>query len=97
MNQCQPLAESIDVKIIFYEKKRDGGPCLKYQKIKGEARMAHLWRKEYKDRSRILDKFYTKQAVVKRCLDEVNKLPYIYDCVIEPSAGDGAFYKKYRT
>jgi hypothetical protein len=29
--------------------------------------------------------------VVKRCLDEVNKLPYIYDCVIEPSAGDAAF------
>ena len=39
--------------------------------------MAHIWRKEYKDRSRILDKFYTKQEVVKRCLDEVNKLPYL--------------------
>ncbi len=55
--------------------------------------MAHIWRKEYTDRSRILDKFYTKQEVVKRCLDEVHKLPYTYDCVIEPSAGDGAFYK----
>ena len=55
--------------------------------------MAHIWRKEHKDRSRILDKFYTKQGVVSRCLDEVHKLPYIYDCVIEPSAGDGAFYK----
>ena len=55
--------------------------------------MAHIWRKEYKDRSRILDKFYTKQKVVKRCLDEVNKMPHIYDCVIEPAAGDGAFYK----
>ena len=41
--------------------------------------MAHIWRKEHKDRSRILDKFYTKQEIVKRCLDEVNKLPYIYD------------------
>ena len=40
-----------------------------------------------------MDKFYTKQEVVKRCLDEINKLPYKYDCVIEPSAGDGAFYK----
>ena len=49
--------------------------------------MAHVWRKKYKSRNRILDKFYTKQGVVKRCLDEVNKLPYRYDCVIEPSAG----------
>ena len=55
--------------------------------------MAHIWRKAYKDRSRTLDKFYTKQEVVKRCLDQVNKLPYVYDCMIEPSAGDGAFYK----
>ncbi len=53
--------------------------------------MAHVWRKKYKSRNRILDKFYTKQEVVKRCLDEVNKLPYLYDCVIEPSAGDAAF------
>ena len=55
--------------------------------------MTHVWRKEHKNPNRILDKFYTKQEVVKRCLDEVNKLPYRYDCVIEPSAGDGAFYK----
>ena len=55
--------------------------------------MAHVWRKKYKNQSRIMDKFYTKQEVVKRCLDELNKLPYTYDCVIEPSAGDGAFYK----
>ena len=55
--------------------------------------MAHVWRKKTKNRNRILDKFYTKQEVVKRCLEEVNKLPYLYDCVIEPSAGDGAFYK----
>ena len=55
--------------------------------------MAHIWRKEQKDNSRILDKFYTKQEVVERCLDEIHKLPYTYDCVIEPSAGDGAFYK----
>ena len=39
--------------------------------------MTHIWRKEYKDRSRILDKFYTKQEVVKRCLDEVNKLIFL--------------------
>ena len=45
--------------------------------------MAHIWRKEYTDRSRILDKFYTKQEVVRKCLDEVHKLPYTYDCVIE--------------
>ena len=56
--------------------------------------MAHIWRKERTDQSRILDKFYTKEEVVKRCLDEIQKLPYIYDCVIEPSAGNGAFYKK---
>ncbi len=56
-------------------------------------KMTYIWRKEYKDHSRSLDKFYTKQEVVKRCLDEITKLPYIYDCVIEPSAGDGAFYK----
>ena len=55
--------------------------------------MAHIWRKERTDQSRILDKFYTKEEVVKRCLDEIQKLPYIYDCVIEPSAGNGAFYK----
>ena len=55
--------------------------------------MAHIWRKEHTDESRILDKFYTKQEVVKRCLDEVYKLPYTFDCVIEPSAGDGAFYE----
>ena len=55
--------------------------------------MAHIWRKEHTDESRILDKFYTKQEVVKRCLDEVHKLPYTFDCVIEPSAGDGAFYE----
>ncbi len=55
--------------------------------------MTHIWRKEYKNRSRILDKFYTKQKVVKRCLDEVHKLPYIYDCVVAPSAGDVASIK----
>lgn len=36
--------------------------------------MAHIWRKKYKNDSRILDKFYTKQEVVKRCLEAVNKL-----------------------
>ena len=55
--------------------------------------MAHVWRKEHRNRNRILDKFYTKQEVAKRCLEETKKLPYIYDCVIEPAAGDGAFYK----
>ena len=55
--------------------------------------MTHVWRKKHKAHSRVLDKFYTKQEVVKKCLDEVSKLPYTYDCIIEPSAGDGAFYK----
>ena len=27
--------------------------------------MAHVWRKKYKSRNRILDKFYTKPEVVK--------------------------------
>ena len=35
--------------------------------------MAHVWRKEHKNRNRILDKFYTKQEVVKRCLEEVKE------------------------
>lgn len=39
--------------------------------------------------SRNLDKFYTKPLVVERCL---SLLPLAqYDCVVEPSAGDGAW------
>ena len=30
--------------------------------------MAHVWRKKHKNSGRILDKFYTKQEVVERCL-----------------------------
>lgn len=37
-----------------------------------------------------LDKFYTKRTVAKTCLNELNLLEY--DCVIEPSAGDGSFF-----
>ncbi len=52
----------------------------------------HTWRKTHEDRSRLLDKFYTKQETVKLCLNAIDKLPHRYDCVIEPAAGDGAFY-----
>lgn len=37
-----------------------------------------------------LDKFYTKSEVVQECLKYIDL--DAYDCVIEPSAGDGAFY-----
>ena len=36
------------------------------------------------------DKFYTKKEVVKECLEYIDF--NLYDFVIEPSAGDGAFY-----
>lgn len=55
--------------------------------------MPHVWRKTHKNRNRVLDKFYTREKIVKRCLEQVRQLPYHYDCVIEPSAGNGAFYK----
>lgn len=39
-----------------------------------------------------LDKYYTKRDVVRKCLAVVGDLPREYDLVVEPSAGDGAFY-----
>lgn len=43
-----------------------------------------------------LDQFYTNDDVSEKCLDILQK--YInyndYDCVLEPSAGTGSFYKK---
>ena len=38
-----------------------------------------------------LDKYYTKHSVVLKCLEKLGDLAY-YDCVIEPSAGNGAFF-----
>ncbi len=52
----------------------------------------HQNRKVYTDKKKVFDKYYTKKEVVRNCLNTVKKLPYFYDCVIEPSAGDGAFY-----
>ncbi len=43
-----------------------------------------------------LDQYYTKKEVVRRCLKKVGELPHKYDLVIEPSAGNGAFYDEIR-
>lgn len=40
-----------------------------------------------------LDQYYTKPEIVDMCLGELGALSD-FDCVIEPSAGDGAFYSK---
>lgn len=39
-----------------------------------------------------LDKFYTKESIVNECLSYLNL--DAYDCIIEPSAGNGAFSNK---
>lgn len=39
-----------------------------------------------------LDKYYTKTEVVRQCLEKVAELPHEYDLIIEPSAGEGAFF-----
>ena len=39
-----------------------------------------------------LDKYYTRTEVVKRCVDSIPDMDS-YDCMIEPSAGAGAFVK----
>lgn len=46
-----------------------------------------------------LDKYYTKPEVVERCLVALQEANLMckYDCVIEPSAGGGAFCKTLRT
>lgn len=38
----------------------------------------------------ILDRFFTKEEVAKKCLDSIPNLNK-YDCIIEPSAGEGSF------
>ena len=52
--------------------------------------MHQLNRKEVSCQLKKLDKYYTKKSVVLTCLENVSLLEY--DCVIEPSAGAGAFY-----
>ena len=43
-------------------------------------RMAHVWRKKRKNRSRTLGYMvYKNRIVVEKRLDEVNRLPYRYD------------------
>ena len=37
-----------------------------------------------------LDKFYTPVSVAKKCIDFIPNLD-TYDCIIEPSAGEGSF------
>lgn len=46
------------------------------------------------DSNKLLDKYYTKLEVVRKCLSVVNDIGHEYDCVVEPSAGDGAFYNE---
>lgn len=38
----------------------------------------------------ILDRFFTKKEVAKKCIDFIPNLD-TYDCIIEPSAGEGSF------
>ena len=49
-------------------------------------------RKEPVTKGQAFDKYYTKKEVVKKCLEIVRGMPYEYDLVVEPSAGNGAFY-----
>lgn len=41
----------------------------------------------------ILDRFYTKEETVKKCLSELKLNEY--DCIIEPSAGSGSFLNEF--
>jgi len=52
----------------------------------------HQNRRKPATQSQSLDQYYTKRAVVKKCLAAVEKMPHEYDLVIEPAAGAGAFY-----
>lgn len=47
-----------------------------------------------KGRKDPLDKFYTSTDAVKQCLKQLDLS--IYDCIIEPSAGNGSFLKELR-
>ncbi len=51
-------------------------------------------RKSPRTKDKALDQYYTKKEVVEVCLKKIAELPYSYDLVIEPSAGNGAFYKE---
>lgn len=41
-----------------------------------------------------LDKYYTKKSIVKLCLKKLSEIERDFDFVIEPSAGNGAFYNE---
>ncbi len=51
-------------------------------------------RKKPETTGKALDKYYTKRSIVDLCLQKVEELSHSYDLVIEPSAGDGAFYDR---
>ncbi len=40
-----------------------------------------------------LDKFYTKENIVKECLEKIKDKFDNYDIILEPSAGNGSFLK----
>ena len=42
------------------------------------------------DKAYELDQYYTKKDIAQRCLNTIDLSPY--DLVVEPSAGEGAFY-----
>ena len=52
--------------------------------------MHQLHRKKPRCQHKLLDKYYTKKQVVTKCLDRLSMTDY--DLVIEPSAGNGAFF-----
>lgn len=52
--------------------------------------MHQLRRKNLSTQHELLDKYYTKKEVVAKCLSRLSLSNY--DFVIEPSAGDGAFF-----
>ena len=49
----------------------------------------HAMRKERSSGKSKIDQFYTKPRVVKKCLEQLALSDY--DCIVEPSAGAGAF------
>ena len=44
-----------------------------------------------------LDKYYTKSDVVEKCINSIHESLDKYDFIIEPSAGDGAFFKQIKS
>ena len=53
-------------------------------------------RKNPATKDKALDKYYTKKEVVTTCLEKIDELSHLYDLVVEPSAGNGAFYDEIR-